>query len=140
MRTLFAAIACLVILHAAQAADLCGSSTYTRAQAEQGRLDYNSSCGLCHQYNLMGREPGNAANESPDIGLLDENYIRTVDGNGGVIPPLLNEQFFRKWKDQKAFADRISDAIGAFPPKDYVKPDSDARIAAYILFKNCGRL
>jgi hypothetical protein len=140
MRILSGAIACLVIIHSAHAADLCATSSFTRPQAQQGRQDYNSSCGLCHQYNLMGREPGNAMNERPDIGLLDARYLQTLDGNGGVTPPLLGEVFFRKWKDQKAFFDRISNAIGAFPPKNYVKPDSDIRIAAYILFKNCGRL
>jgi hypothetical protein len=27
-----------------------------------------------------------------------------------------------------------------FPPKNYVKFDSDMRIAAYILYNNCGKL
>jgi hypothetical protein len=40
----------------------------------------------------------------------------------------------------KAFVDRISNAIGAFPPKNYVKPASDLRISAYILYRNCGKL
>jgi hypothetical protein len=140
MRLFSAAIACLAIIHAVHAADLCENSSFTRSQAEQGRHEYDSSCGLCHQYNLMGRVPGNYMNERPDIGILDTHYMQTLDGNGGVIPPLLSEAFFRKWKDQKAFSDRISSAVGAFPPKDYVKPDSDIRIAAYILFKNCNAL
>jgi hypothetical protein len=49
-------------------------------------------------------------------------------------------EFFEKWKDQKAFVDRISTAIQGFPPTNYVKFDSDMRIAAYILYENCGKL
>jgi hypothetical protein len=124
----------------AHAGDLCSDTTFTMKQALRGGLEYESSCGLCHQYNLLGRSPGNFARETPDIKLLDAHYMSTLDGNGGVIPPLLGEAFFSKWKDQKAFTDRISTAIGGFPPVNYQKPDSDLRIAAYILFKNCGRL
>lgn len=140
MHRMACAIGCLLIAHIAQASDLCASNTFTRPEALRGRLDYNSSCGLCHQYNLQGRVPGNALNETPDIGILSAAYLKTLDGNGGVIPALLGENFFSKWKDQKAFSERISSAVGAFPPKNYLKPDSDIRIAAYILFKNCGEL
>jgi len=140
MRKLTGVMALMVAAHAIHAGDLCRANTLTRAQAVRGRLEYNSSCGLCHLYNLHGREPGNASNERPDIALLDANYLKTVDGNGGVVPPLLGAAFFGKWKDQKAFTDRISNAIGAFPPKNYVKVESDARIAAYILYKNCGTM
>jgi mono/diheme cytochrome c family protein len=137
---LIGALALMVIVGPAYGGDLCKANSFTRSQAEQGKRDYESSCGLCHQYNLRGRLPGNYRNEAPDIGLLDANYIKTLDGNGGMTPPLLGERFFGKWKDVKAFADRISSAIGAFPPKNYVKPDSDMRIAAYILYRNCGKL
>jgi hypothetical protein len=140
MRRLTGAIALLAITHLAQAGDLCRDNSFTPPDAQRGKLEYDSSCGLCHQYNLMGRVPGNSMNETPDIGLLNANYLKTLDDNGGVIPPLLGEKFFSKWKDQKAFSDRISSAIGGFPPMNYVKPDSDIRIAAYILFKNCGKL
>jgi hypothetical protein len=140
MRILAGAIGLLVTAQIAHAGDLCTVNSFTRAQAQQGRVEYESSCGLCHQYNLKGRLPGNFMNETPDIALLDAagaDYVKAVDGNGGVVPPLLGAAFFSKWKDQKAFSDRISNAIGAFPPKSYVKPDSDIRIAAYILFRNC---
>ena len=140
MRLLAGALGLLLVTQLACAADLCRNNDFTAPQARQGRLEYNSSCGLCHQYSLQGREPGNYMNETPDIGLLDDSYLKTLDGNGGVIPPLVGEKFFSKWKNQKAFSDRISNAIGAFPPKNYVKPDSDTRIAAYILFRNCGSL
>jgi hypothetical protein len=140
MRLLAGTIGLLVLTQLGHAGDLCRDNSFTPAQARHGRLEYESSCGLCHQYNLQGRFPGNARKETPDIGILDARYLQTLDGNGGVIPPLLGPAFFGKWKDQKAFADRISNAVGAFPPKDYVKPDSDMRIAAYILFRNCGDL
>jgi hypothetical protein len=89
---------------------------------------------------LKGRVPGEYQNEVPDIRILNDNYIKTLDDNGGVTPPLVGQKFFSKWKDQKAFVDRISTAISGFPPKNYVKFDSDMRIAAYILYKNCGKL
>ena len=134
------ALALVAIVAPVYADDLCKANTFAKPQAVQGRWDYDSSCGLCHQFNLTGRQPGNYQNETPDIRVLDANYMQTLDGNGGMTPPLLGETFFRKWKDQKAFTDRISNAIGAFPPRNYVKPDSDMRIAAYILFMNCGKL
>ncbi len=140
MRYLIGALALLIIVGPAYADDLCKASSFTDPQARQGKRDYESSCGLCHLYNLGGRAPGNYQNEVPDIGLLDANYLRTLDGNGGMTPPLVGAKFFNKWKDMKAFVDRISNAIGAFPPKNYVKPASDYRIAAYILYKNCGKL
>jgi mono/diheme cytochrome c family protein len=137
---LIKALLLVLIAVPAYADDLCQANTFTRPQAQQGKREYDSSCGLCHQYNLTGRVPGNYRNETPDIHILDANYMKTLDGNGGMIPPLLGEAFFRKWKDQKVFADRISNAIGAFPPQNYAKPVSDARIAAYILYRNCGKL
>jgi hypothetical protein len=130
----------LVVTHLACAGDLCRDNSFTQSKAQQGMREYNSSCGLCHQYNLMGRVPGNFMNETPDFAILSDAYIKTVDGNGGVIPPLVGDAFFSKWKDSQAFSARISSAVGAFPPKNYVKRDSDERIAAYILFKNCGKL
>ncbi len=140
MRYLMGVLAILMIVGPAYADDLCKANSFTKSQAQQGRRDYDSSCGLCHLYNLKGRVPGNYKNETPDIGLLDANYIKTLDDNGGMTPALLRAGFLSKWKDVKAFTDRISSAVGAFPPKNYVKPASDARIAAYILYRNCGKL
>ncbi len=140
MKFLVGALAIFVIAGPAFAGDLCKQNSVTKAQAVQGKHEFDSSCGLCHLYNLKGRVPGNFRNEIPDVGLLDANYTKTLDGNGGMTPPLLSEAFFGKWKDEKAFTDRISNAIGAFPPKNYVKRDSDVRIAAYIAFMNCNKL
>ena len=140
MKSLIGAIALTMLAHSVAAADLCVNNSYTLSQAIKGRHEYDSSCGLCHLYNLKGRVPGNAKYEIPAIGLLDANYLKTLDGNGDMTPPLLSPTFFAKWKDQKAFSERISSAVGAFPPKNYVKVDSDARIAAYLLYRNCGKL
>ncbi len=134
------AFALFLVVGPVYAGNLCKANSFTRSQAVQGKREYGSSCGLCHQYNLKGRVPGNYRNETPDIRILDANYTKTIDGNGGVVPPLIGEKFFRKWKDQKAFQARISSAIGAFPPKSYIKVESDQRIAAYILYENCGEL
>jgi hypothetical protein len=134
------AVALLLTVGPAYAGGLCTANSFTKSQAEQGKLEYNSSCGLCHLYNLKGRVPGEYQNETPDISILNDNYIKTLDDNGGVTPPLVSQKFLRKWPDQKAFVDRISTAILGFPPKNYVKFDSDMRIAAYILYKNCGKV
>ncbi|MGH8220277.1 MAG: hypothetical protein ACREUT_17190 [Steroidobacteraceae bacterium] len=134
------ALALLLFVSPVYAGDLCKANSFTKSQAEQGKRDYDSSCGLCHLYNLKGRVLGEYQNETPDIRILNDNYMKTLDENGGGTPPLVGKKFFRKWPHQKAFTDRISSAIGAFPPKNYVKFYSDMRIAAYILYKNCGKL
>lgn len=134
------ALALLLVVGPACAGNLCTANSFTKTQAVQGRWEYDSSCGLCHLYNLQGRVPGAYQDETPSIGILNPSYLKTLDGNGGMTPPLVGAKFFRKWKDQKAFTARISSAIGAFPPTNYVKPDSDLRIAAYILYRNCGEL
>jgi hypothetical protein len=137
---LIKALPLLLIVGPAYSDDLCQVNTYTKSQALQGKQDYDSSCGLCHQYNLRGRIPGNYKNETPDISILNANYMKTLDDNGGMTPPLVGRDFLGKWEHLKAFADRISTAISGFPPKNYVKPASDARVAAYILYRNCGEL
>ncbi|HTV78898.1 MAG TPA: hypothetical protein VMF03_11610, partial [Steroidobacteraceae bacterium] len=113
---------------------------FTKAQATKGRWAYDSSCALCHLYTLRGRVPGASANELPSITLLNDVYLKTLDGNGGMTPSLISDSFFDKWKDQKAFVDRVANATGAFPPKRYEKDVSEVEIAAYILFEHCGRM
>lgn len=140
MKYLVSALVSLLTVGPVYADDLCKANSFTKSQAEQGRLEYDSSCGLCHLYNLQGRVPGEYQNETPDFRILNYNYMKTLDDNGGVTPPLVGQAFFSKWKDQKAFLDRISNAISGFPPTNYVKFDSDMRIAAYILYRNCGQV
>jgi len=140
MRHLVRALILLVIVGPACAGDLCKENSFTKTQATQGRWAYDSSCGLCHLFNLKGRAAGNFRNETPDVGILDANYLHALDNNGGMTPPLTGDAFMKKWKDQKAFADRISNATGAFPPKNYLKSDSEAQIAAYILYVYCKKM
>lgn len=33
--------------------------------------------------------PGEYENELPNIGILTPNYLKTLDGNGGMTPPLV---------------------------------------------------
>lgn len=139
-KTIVSAITLFFFVAPVYAGNLCTANSFTLLQAVQGKRQFNSSCGLCHQYNLQGRVPGNGENETPDIRILDSRYTKTIDGNGGVVPPLIGKKFLDKWKDQKAFQTRISTAIDGFPPKDYVKVVSDQRVAAYILYENCGKL
>lgn len=140
MRKLACLLGLLLIADLAHAGDLCMNNSFTLPDARQGRTEFNSSCGLCHQYSLAGREPGNFQNETPDIKTLSAKYLQAIDNNGGVVPTLLADTFLMKWPDQKAFSERISTAIQGFPPQQYTKPESDRRIAAYILYRNCGKL
>lgn len=140
MRHMVATLVSLVLIGHASAGDLCKENSFTKAQAMKGRWAYDSSCGLCHLYNLSGRAPGQFGSETPTIGILDANYLKTLDENGGMTPSLVSDAFFRKWKDQKVFADRVSNATGAFPPRNYVKDVSEIEIAAYILYERCGQM
>jgi hypothetical protein len=140
MRHIVATLVSLVVIGHASAGDLCKENSFTKSQAMKGRWAYDSSCGLCHLYNLSGRVPGQSGSETPNIGVLDANYLKTLDENGGMTPSLVSDAFFKKWKDQKVFADRVSNATGAFPPRNYVKDVSEVEIAAYILYARCGQL
>jgi cytochrome c5 len=50
---------------------------FTAAQARAGKVAYESSCGLCHQFNMKGRT--GAPGELPDVNSLPENMIKTID-------------------------------------------------------------
>ncbi len=140
MNQIVCAVALLLTIGPVYAGDLCEANSFTKSQAQLGKREYNSSCGLCHLYNLQGRVPGESRHETPDIRILNDQYIKTLDDNGGLTPALVGRKFLGKWPDQKAFVDRISTAISGFPPENYVKFDSDLRIAAYILYKTCGKV
>ena len=140
MRHLIGTLLFVLIAVPACAGDLCKENTFTKAQATKGRWAFDSTCGLCHLYNLHGRVTGQYRSETPDIRLLNEVYLKAVDGNGGMTPSLISDAFFKKWKDQKAFADRIANATGAFLPKNYVKDETEIEVAAYILYERCGQM
>ena len=77
-----------------------------------------------------------APGELPDVNSLPENMIKTIDQNGGQVPPLLGPRFMARWgaKSAKDCVARVAAAIPGFLPN----PGSDAaaQLAAYILQMN----
>jgi hypothetical protein len=113
-------------------------AVFTAAQARAGKVAYESSCGLCHRAGLQGRT--GAPGELPDVNTLPANMLQTVDQSGGQVPPLAGAAFMVKWrtKSTKEFAQRVANAVGAFPP---VGKDDDTYLllTAYFLKMNGGR-
>jgi hypothetical protein len=127
----------------AWAADQPGESSpspkvFTAAQARAGKIAYESSCGLCHQPSMRGRsgEPG----EVPDINSLPENMIKTIDQNGGQVPPLVGPRFMAHWgaKSAKDFVARVDSAIHGFPPRN-TGSETSVQLTAYFLQMNGGK-
>ena len=142
MKRLILAIALSAIAGASYADNLCSINPFTRADAEQGKVAFNSHCALCHQYTMAGREPGNSLNESPDIKLLSESDLSFLDHGGGVVPPLVGPKFFNKWRGKTLvdFSSTVSSASNTFPTTDFGKPKTYFLIAAYVLYRNCGKM
>ena len=136
------ALALSVGISAASAQDLCAVNPYTKGEAEQGKIAFDSHCALCHQYSMTGRTPGNYRNESPDFKLLSESDLKFLDGGGGAVPPLVGDKFFGKQqgKTLAEFTAFVSGAANTFPTKDMVIPLSYLQVAAYVLYRNCGKL
>jgi mono/diheme cytochrome c family protein len=108
---------------------------FTAAQARAGKVAYESSCGLCHQFNMQGRT--GAAGELPDVNSLPENMIKTIDQNGEQVPPLVGPRFMAHWgaKSTQEYVARVANAMGAFPPKN-VGSDTSVQLTAYFLQMN----
>lgn len=128
-----------------QAASLCRINPFTRADAQQGKLAFDSHCGLCHQYSMVGREPGNYQNESPDMKLLSEGDWKFLENGGGAVPPLVGPKFFDKYRNTTLvdFAARVGGAANSFPPNAPQKmnpPQTYFQLTAYVLYRNCGLL
>ncbi len=111
---------------------------FTAQQARAGKIAYQSSCGLCHGPNMLGRrgEPG----ELPDINSLPENMIKTIDQNGGQVPPLVGPRFMAHWgaKSTKEYVARVANAMGAFPPRNSGS-ETSVQLTAYFLQMNGGK-
>jgi mono/diheme cytochrome c family protein len=128
-------LAALAAAGSARAADLCKTRTL-----------FDSHCALCHQFSMAGRQPGNFRNESPDINTLSEGDLQFLDNAGGSVPPLIGAKFFDKMKrERKSAADfsaYVSSAANSFPPTGTKEPMPYAyfKIAAYVLYRNCGKL
>jgi mono/diheme cytochrome c family protein len=136
-------LAVMTLSGTANAANFCRINPYTKTEAAQGKVLFDSHCGLCHQYNLTGREPGNFKNEVPDINLLSESDTAFVDGAGGSVPPLIGKKFFdkmQKYDSVSAWSAFVSNAANSFPPKGKEDtPYTYLKIAAYVLYRNCGK-
>jgi hypothetical protein len=142
MKTLILAAALSAVAGVSCADDLCAINPYTKTEAEQGKLAFDSHCALCHQYSMAGREAGNYKNESPDINLLSEKDLKFIDGSGGNVPALIGDKFFSKQagKSLTEFSVQIGGAANSFPTQNFQTPKSYFLLAAYVLYRNCGKL
>jgi mono/diheme cytochrome c family protein len=111
---------------------------FTAEQARAGKIAYQSSCGLCHQFNMQGRT--GAPGELPDVNTLPENMIKTIDQNGEQVPPLVGPRFMAHWgaKTTQEYVARVANAMGAFPPTK-VGSDTSVQLTAYFLQMNGGK-
>jgi mono/diheme cytochrome c family protein len=111
---------------------------FTAAQARAGKVAYESSCGLCHQFNMQGRT--GAPGELPEVNSLPENMIKTIDQNGEQVPPLVGPRFMAHWgaKSTKEYIARVANAMGAFPPKN-TGSETSVQLTAYFLQMNGAR-
>jgi mono/diheme cytochrome c family protein len=108
---------------------------FTAEQARAGKVAYESSCGLCHQFNMRGRT--GAPGERPELNTLPENMVDTLDENGEQVPPLVGPRFMAHWgaKSTKDYVARVANAMGAFPPKN-VGNETALQLTAYFLKMN----
>lgn len=127
---------------AASAGNLCSNIPFSKMEAEQGKVAFDSHCAFCHQYNMTGREPGNYQKETPDISVLSPSDVKFLEGNGGAAPPLIGPKFFKKQagKTLTEFANTTISAANTFPTKDFQPPKTYFLLAAYVLYRNCGKM
>jgi hypothetical protein len=132
-------VALTVAAGIANAGNLCSVNPFTKEEAAQGKIAFDSHCAYCHQYNMTGRKPGNSKNESPDMRLLSESDLKFLDGNGGASPPLIGKRFIGKWGKETltGFGSAVAGAAKSFPTKDFETPKSFFLITAYVLYTNC---
>jgi hypothetical protein len=105
---------------------------FTAEQASAGRIAYESSCGLCHQYTLLGRT--GEAGELPGVNSLPANMIQTIDRAAGQVPAFVGPKFMARWggKSTKEYVDRVQNAIGALPPTG-TDEQTKLLVTAYLL-------
>jgi hypothetical protein len=139
-------ISAFLLAGPALASDLCSNtSLFTPEQVKSGGQYFNSSCGMCHQYDLSGRTPGNAANENPNnFESFPDFYIKFMDGAGGSVPALIGAKWMGKFKSFPEFmlyAPSAANTPQFYPPlapkggAEWVQ--TQLRLAAYILYRNC---
>jgi cytochrome c553 len=106
-------------------------AVFTAAQAEAGRVAYETSCMKCHTATLVGRD---GTGEIPDF----------LQDYAGKIPPLAGANaaftpFMTKWgaKTTRDLYIRIQDATRGFPPPDRKLSDKLwLDLTAYVLQVN----
>src|SRR6185369_1184000 len=91
-------------------------AVFTAEQAETGRREIQTNafgaCTSCHTTTLTGRN--GEAGELPPLSSLSEDYQKLINGNGGIVPPLVGPKFLSRWaarstKDlSKEFQERFS--------------------------------
>jgi hypothetical protein len=136
------AVVIAVSCEIAQGNDLCVANPYTASEAQLGKVAFESRCAMCHQFNMKGREPGKSATESPDISTLSQSGLDFMGDSSGVVPALVGKKFFDKYKGKTLteFSAFVSSAAIAFPTANMKVPDTYFHIAAYILYRNCGKM
>jgi mono/diheme cytochrome c family protein len=104
------------------------------AQAEAGRLVYESTCGQCHTPPLLGRK-GNPG-ELPPLSSLSEAYRRFI-GPRGFVPPLVGPVFLNRWGSKTAaqLIARFQETAFFFRVDDG-NEETTVNIAAWVLQAN----
>ena len=115
------------------------STVFTGAQAEAGRAAYESSCGRCHTYSLLGRNGGEG--ELPPLASLPEPFLKFI-GPRKHVPALVGKDFVTKY-GQKTLAEMFTLFRGAAdttPVSElHMNDDTLVNITAYILQSNGGK-
>jgi hypothetical protein len=107
------------------------SGVFTSAQAEAGRVAYESTCGQCHTATLLGRK--GAPGELPPVGSLSDSYQKFI-GPRGFVSPLAGRDFIDRWGSTTAarLIARFQETVDFFPPEG-MNGETTVNITAYVL-------
>ena len=111
-------------------------AVFTPAQAEAGRTAYETTCGKCHTYTLLGRRGEDG--ELPPVDSLSAAYRKFI-GNPTHVPPLAGRAFLNRWGEKTAaeliarFQITVSDPFFQF---EGIDDDTTVNITAYVLQRN----
>jgi mono/diheme cytochrome c family protein len=98
---------------------------YVKEQATRGKIAYEKNCGKCHLETLKGSCAGEDVSDA----------TRYVCASVGNAPPLIGENFLRRWY---TVGDLFSRVRGSMPldHKDSLSEDENVNIVAYLLQQN----
>ena len=110
-------------------------TVFTALQAQRGKIEVESSCGLCHLQTLRGRV--GAEDELPDVDALPASFRKFLGSGAGYVPPLAGEEFIEKWKGKpiQELAEKLGGAMKSFPPAG-MDDTSALAITAYVVQLN----